>query len=180
MGRSGYRTSFPLVADLDRTRPRPRLPAGRPGRVFLSVDKSGSKQVKEVQKKIEVLMTDKEIKFKNGSWDTDLIAENKAILDGLAIILKENPSLAINVHGVMLGQEKSWQGTFKDRVTGKSFAECFPEDPDPFVTKRGDTLSFARATASVHALRRMGCKNDMSVSGEANGSEMKIVFSVKP
>ena len=140
---------------------------------------SRAKQVKEVQKKIEVLMTNKEIKFEGGSWDINKMPENKAVMEDLATILKENPHMSINVHGVQIGvTEHSQSGEpFKDGVTKKTFAECFPNDPDPFAEKRTDALARTRAVASVHALKNMGCKNVMTVSSE-NGEERKIVFSV--
>lgn len=141
--------------------------------------KAVSKQVKEVQKKIEVLMTDKEIHFEAGSWDVDFKPENKPILEGLASILKENPTMAINIHGVQYGKNTHPPNVLtQDAVSKKTFAECFPKEPNPYATGLTDGTARARATASMHALRDMGCVNAMSVTSECGG-ERKIVFSVK-
>ena len=123
-------------------------------------------------------MANKEIEFEGGSWDINKKPENKPVMEDLATVLKENPHLSINGHGVQKGAtDHSRSSEQKDFVTKKTFAECFRNDPDPYAEKRTDAMARARAVASVHALKNMGCKNVMTVSSE-NGEERKIVFSV--
>jgi len=127
--------------------------------------------MEQVQKSIDDFMTGKALDFMFQSWDVSAIPANKPILQGLSVILKENPTLSIKVHGIQAGKHA------KSAHFSKTFAKDFPGEPDPFKANSDDAIARARATASMHALRSMGCTNEITCSSEI-GKVKRIVFSI--
>jgi len=64
-------------------------------------------EVHRSQKKVDDYMFDKRIVFRAGSWNLADYDSNQPILNNLANILRENPTVSLRLHGVQKGKSSA-------------------------------------------------------------------------
>jgi stress response protein SCP2 len=117
---------------------------------------------------VEQYLQGKEIQFNNGSWNVDEFATNRAILAGVAQIMRDTPFLSLTIHGL-----QNNDGSDEEK---KAFKRDFPGVSA--YEEVSATAAHARVMVCKRALSNLRINDARLVSKPEVGTERVVRFEV--